>query len=57
MGSNREATFVANVPLFVPLGFWSAVFLVDRRWHTWHAGVLLGIWLGCVALSLGIEFT
>lgn len=58
LGIQSRSDLVANVLLFIPLGFlWSAVFLVDRRWRGWHLGLLVGIWLGCVALSLGIEFT
>jgi glycopeptide antibiotics resistance protein len=58
IGIESRADWVANILLFVPIGFCAmATFVVDRdRRMLQDAACGLAIWIVCVALSFAIEF-
>lgn len=57
LGLQSRADWVANILLFIPLGYlWMAVFAVDRRGFVRFLAAPL-VWLGAVTLSVGLEFT
>ncbi len=59
IGIGSRADWVANVLLFVPIGFCAmATFVVDRPSQMWR--YLAGgasIWIGCGAVTIAIEFS
>ncbi|MHB8973869.1 MAG: VanZ family protein [Pirellulaceae bacterium] len=58
LGIQSRADWVANILLFIPIGFlWMGVFNVDRRVGTnwlWSSAVVA---FGCLTLSIVLEFT
>ncbi|MEX2187968.1 MAG: VanZ family protein [Pirellulales bacterium] len=58
IGIPSRTDWVANVLLYVPIGFCAmATVVIDRprAWRTLAGGV--AIWIGCIALSIAIEFS
>ncbi len=57
LGAGSRADWVANVLLFIPLGFVWAGVLSPARGGLARAAVGALVWGGCVLLSIAIEFT
>lgn len=58
LGVDSRADFVANILLFIPLGFcFMGALRVDRRGRAAAVAAGIGVALSCAALSTAIEFT
>ena len=56
LGIGSRADWVANILLFVPLGFlWTGVLWPNRR-GAWAVALSFALWVLCALLSLAVEF-